>query len=59
MATQKVKQKNRKTIESKDVISEKVEDDPTWKTLHKPAKIKHYIPPEELEKIMEDPNWQE
>jgi hypothetical protein len=36
-----------------DVTSEKVEDDPAWKALHKPAKIKHYIPPEELDKLME------
>jgi len=39
--------------------SEKVEDDPFWKMLHKPAKIKHYIPPEKLEEYMEETMWQE
>ena len=42
-----------------DFTSEKVEDDPAWKALHKPAKIKNYIPPEELEKIMEETMWEE
>jgi hypothetical protein len=53
MATQKTKQKNRKTIRSKDFNSEKIEDDPAWKALQKPAKIKHYIPPEKLEELIE------
>lgn len=42
-----------------EFTSEKIEDDPAWKALHKPAKIKHYIPPEELEKIMEETMWEE
>ncbi len=42
-----------------DFTSEKVEDDPARKMRHKPAKIKHYIPPEELEKIMEETMWEE
>jgi bifunctional DNA-binding transcriptional regulator/antitoxin component of YhaV-PrlF toxin-antitoxin module len=42
-----------------DLASEKVEDDPFWKILHKPAKIKHYIPPEKLEEYMEETMWQE
>jgi AbrB family looped-hinge helix DNA binding protein len=40
-------------------FSGKVEDDPAWKALHEPAKIKHYIPPEELEKYMEEKMWEE
>jgi len=42
-----------------DFTSEKVEDDPAWKALHKPAKIKKYIPPEELDKLMEETMWEE
>ncbi len=42
-----------------DFASEKVEDDPFWQILHKPAKIKHYIPPEKLEEYMEEEMWQE
>jgi bifunctional DNA-binding transcriptional regulator/antitoxin component of YhaV-PrlF toxin-antitoxin module len=37
-----------------DFTSEKIEDDPAWKALHKPAKIKHYIPPEKLEELIEE-----
>jgi hypothetical protein len=39
--------------------SEKIEDDPAWKALHKPAKINDYIPPEELDKLMEETMWEE
>lgn len=46
-------------VEILDFTSEKVEDDPFWQILHKPAKIKHYIPPEELEKFMEETMWEE
>ena len=42
-----------------DFTSEKVEDDPAWKALHEPAKIKHYIPTEELDKMMEETIWEE
>jgi bifunctional DNA-binding transcriptional regulator/antitoxin component of YhaV-PrlF toxin-antitoxin module len=37
-----------------DFTSEKVEDDPAWKALHKPAKIKRYIPPEKIDEIIEE-----
>ncbi len=33
--------------------SEKLEDDPAWQVIHKPAKIRKYIPPEKLEELME------
>ncbi len=39
--------------------SEKVEDDPAWQMLQKPAKLKKYIPPENLERLMEETTWQE
>jgi hypothetical protein len=42
-----------------DFTSEKIEDDPFWQILQKPAKIKHYIPPEELDKLMEETMWEE
>ena len=42
-----------------DFTSEKLEDDPAWQMLQKPTKLKKYIPPEELEKIMEESFWQE
>ena len=37
----------------------RVEDDPAWQAFHPPAKIKKYIPPEKLEKYMEETMWQE
>ena len=46
-------------VNIQDFTSEKVEDDPAWKALHKPAKVKRYIPPEELDKIMEEIIWEE
>ena len=46
-------------VEILDFTSEKVEDDPAWKAIHKPAKIKKYIPPEELNKLMEETMWEE
>jgi len=36
-----------------DFTSEKLEDDPAWQVIHKPAKIRKYIPPEKLEETME------
>ena len=36
-----------------DFASQKLEDDPAWQAIRKPAKIKMYIPPEKLEEIME------
>ena len=46
-------------VEILDFTSEKVEDDPAWKALHKPAKIKKYIQPEELNKLMQETMWEE
>ena len=45
--------------ETTDCTQEKLEDDPAWKKLQKPAKLKKYISPEELEKLMEETLWQE
>jgi len=42
-----------------DFSAEKLEDDPAWKTIHTPAKLQKYIPPEKLEKIMEEEVWRE
>ena len=42
-----------------EFTSEKLEDDPAWQAIQKPAKLKKYIPPEKLEKIMEETIWQE
>ena len=36
-----------------DFTSEKLEDDSAWQAIHKPAKLRKYIPPEKLEEIME------
>ena len=38
---------------------EKLEDDPAWQAIRKPAKLKKYIPPEKLEELMEEEFWQE
>jgi bifunctional DNA-binding transcriptional regulator/antitoxin component of YhaV-PrlF toxin-antitoxin module len=32
----------------------KLEDDPAWQAIRKPAKIKNFIPPEKLEEMMEE-----
>ena len=37
---------------------EPLEDDPAWKVLHTPIKPERYIPPEELEEIIEEETWQ-
>jgi bifunctional DNA-binding transcriptional regulator/antitoxin component of YhaV-PrlF toxin-antitoxin module len=42
-----------------DFTSDKLEDDSAWQVIHKPAKLKKYIPPEELEVIMEENTWRE
>jgi bifunctional DNA-binding transcriptional regulator/antitoxin component of YhaV-PrlF toxin-antitoxin module len=36
----------------------KLEDDPEWQAIRKPAKIRKFIPPEKLEEIM-DEAWRE
>jgi bifunctional DNA-binding transcriptional regulator/antitoxin component of YhaV-PrlF toxin-antitoxin module len=42
-----------------DFTSEKLEDDPAWQAIRKPAKLKKYIPPKKLEELMEETIWQE
>jgi AbrB family looped-hinge helix DNA binding protein len=42
-----------------DFTSEKIEDDPAWQMLQKPAKLKKYISPEKLEELMEETTWRE
>jgi hypothetical protein len=42
-----------------DFTSEKLEDDPAWQIIHKPARIRKFISPEKLEEIMEETVWQE
>jgi bifunctional DNA-binding transcriptional regulator/antitoxin component of YhaV-PrlF toxin-antitoxin module len=42
-----------------DFTLEKLEDDPAWKAIHKQVKAKKYMPPEKLEKIMEEETWRE
>lgn len=42
-----------------DFTSERLEDDPAWQMLQKPAKIKNIISPEKLEELMEETIWQE
>ena len=42
-----------------DFNSEKVEDDPAWKAIHMPIKIKKHISPEKLEEMMEETVWLE
>jgi bifunctional DNA-binding transcriptional regulator/antitoxin component of YhaV-PrlF toxin-antitoxin module len=41
-----------------DFTSEKLEDDSAWQVIHKPAKLRKYLPPEKLE-IIEESIWQE
>jgi len=36
---------------------EPLEDDPAWKVLHTPIRPERYIPPKELEEIMEEETW--
>jgi bifunctional DNA-binding transcriptional regulator/antitoxin component of YhaV-PrlF toxin-antitoxin module len=38
---------------------EKLEDDPAWKAIHTPVRVERYIPPEKIEKIMEEEVWRE
>ncbi len=42
-----------------DLAIENLEDDPAWKAIHTPIKTVRYIPPERLEKIMEEEVWRE
>jgi AbrB family looped-hinge helix DNA binding protein len=42
-----------------DFTSDKLEDEPAWQIIRTPANLKKYIAPEELEKMMEETNWQE
>jgi AbrB family looped-hinge helix DNA binding protein len=42
-----------------DFTSNKLEDESAWQMIRTPAKLKKYIAPEELEKIMEETSWQE
>jgi hypothetical protein len=35
-------------------FTSKLEEDPAWQMLHKPAKIINYIPPEKLEDLIEE-----
>lgn len=42
-----------------DFTSEKLEDDPAWQMLQKPAKLKKYVSPEKLEELLEETAWQE
>jgi bifunctional DNA-binding transcriptional regulator/antitoxin component of YhaV-PrlF toxin-antitoxin module len=42
-----------------DFTPENLEDDPAWKAIHTQVKAKKYIPPEKLEKIMEEQAWRE
>jgi len=39
--------------------SEKLDEDPAWKALHTPVKVKKYVSPKKLEEIMEDEVWRE
>jgi len=38
---------------------DRIEDDPFWQMLQKPAKLKKYISPEKLHQLMEETAWQE
>jgi len=42
-----------------DFAMEKLEDDPAWKAVHTPVRVKRYISPEKLEEIMEEEVWRE
>ena len=42
-----------------DFTSEKLEEDPAWQAIHKPATLRKYIHPEKLEELMEETIWQE
>ena len=42
-----------------DFTPETLEQDPAWRMLQKPTKLKKYSPPEKLEEIMEETSWQE
>jgi bifunctional DNA-binding transcriptional regulator/antitoxin component of YhaV-PrlF toxin-antitoxin module len=42
-----------------DFTPEKLEDDPAWKAIHTRVKVEKYVPPEKLERIMEENAWRE
>ena len=42
-----------------DFTLEKLEDDPAWKAIHTQVKVEKYMPPEKLEKMMEEEAWRE
>ena len=39
------------------LAGETLEDDPAWRALHTPVRAERRIPPEELERIMEEEAW--
>jgi len=42
-----------------DLDIEKLEDDSAWRALHNPAKMVRYVPPAELDRIVEEEAWRE
>jgi len=42
-----------------DFTPENLEEDPAWKAIHTQVKIEKYVPPEKLERIMEENTWRE
>jgi bifunctional DNA-binding transcriptional regulator/antitoxin component of YhaV-PrlF toxin-antitoxin module len=42
-----------------DFTPEKLENDPAWKAIHTQVKVEKYVPPEKLERIMEENTWRE
>ena len=46
-------------VKAMDFRFEKVEDDPGWQAFHPPAKSNKHIPPEKLEKLIEETTWLE
>jgi bifunctional DNA-binding transcriptional regulator/antitoxin component of YhaV-PrlF toxin-antitoxin module len=42
-----------------DFAPEKLEDDSAWKAIHTQVKVEKYMPPEKLEKMMEEEAWRE
>jgi len=42
-----------------DLDVEILEDDPAWRALHTPTKTVRYVPPKELDRVMEEDAWRE
>jgi len=42
-----------------DFTPENLEEDPAWKAIQTRVKVEKYVPPEKLEKIMEENTWRE